>query len=92
MINTCFWVLIGAISGWIGYLLTRTDKSGPVRTYVSIGVMSGLVGGLLTCILGISETDSGIETFSLYSALVVSGVIVTVFAVFLILYRSTSSS
>lgn len=91
MINVFFWIGIGALSGWIGYLATRPSEKSPVMPYLAIGTVGGLVGGFVFRVFGLSEGSMTIDTGSIFNALLVSAMLVVAYVVFLNFFGKTSS-
>lgn len=49
MFEFALWVLFGAITGWIGSLITRTNEQGQsLAPFVLIGIAGAVLGGFIT--------------------------------------------
>ena len=92
MIDVIFWIVIGALSGWIGYLGTRTAEGDHILRYLMVGIIGGFLGGVATNSLGLSESVQGISVDSIFNALITSALFIVVFVVFLNFFGNTSSS
>jgi uncharacterized membrane protein YeaQ/YmgE (transglycosylase-associated protein family) len=79
MANILFWITVGALSGWIGYLATRTDQGGNPRTYLIVGVIGGLMGGLAAKILGFGDSSNALDSSSILNALITSALFIVVY-------------
>jgi uncharacterized membrane protein YeaQ/YmgE (transglycosylase-associated protein family) len=79
MFNILFWIIAGALSGWIGYLATRTDQGGQARIYLIVGIAGGLIGGLAANILGISDSSNTIDPNSILNALIASALAIIMY-------------
>jgi uncharacterized membrane protein YeaQ/YmgE (transglycosylase-associated protein family) len=92
MINIFFWIFIGALCGWIGYLATRTEQPGPVKAYLLIGTIGGLLGGLMARLLGFAGESGLVDSNSVFNAFITSALFIILFVVLLNFFKSTSSS
>lgn len=92
MLNGFFWIIIGALSGWIGYLATRTSEDGDIRPYIIVGIGGGLAGGISADLLGMSAGSEAIDPGSIFNALIVSAICISIFGVLLNFFGHTSSS
>jgi uncharacterized membrane protein YeaQ/YmgE (transglycosylase-associated protein family) len=92
MLNILFWIAIGALSGWIGYLATRTNEPGPIKIYLAVGSIGGLIGGLSAQALGFAESTASIDPTSILNALIASALLIVLFVAFLNFFGNASSS
>ena len=75
--NIIFWIVLGAISGWIANRIMGYRSSGWIKN-TFLGMVGALVGGFLINLIG----GAGITGFNLYSIFVaVIGAIITVYIV-----------
>jgi uncharacterized membrane protein YeaQ/YmgE (transglycosylase-associated protein family) len=82
MVNILFWIVVGALSGWIGYLATRSDEAGHPKTYLTIGMIGGLAGGFVARLMGMSDGGSGaLDPSSILNALIASALLIALFVV-----------
>jgi uncharacterized membrane protein YeaQ/YmgE (transglycosylase-associated protein family) len=71
-----FWIIFGAIAGWIASVVMKTDSSQGTMTDVIMGVIGAVVGGFLMGLVG----QSGVTGFNLYSLTVaVIGAVVVIY-------------
>lgn len=92
MINAIFWIIIGALSGWIGYLATRNSEKDHILPYMMIGMAGGLMGGGLYQILGLSDGSLAVDTGSIFNALIFSALLIAVYVILLNFFGGASSS
>lgn len=60
------WIIIGALAGWIGSMLTgRNEKMGAFAN-IAVGIIGGFIGGFVMSILG----GQGVTGFNIWSLLV----------------------
>ena len=52
MIEFLLWIFFGTLSGWIGYLVTRTSESSYAAPYIITGSLGAIVGGYATRDIG----------------------------------------
>jgi uncharacterized membrane protein YeaQ/YmgE (transglycosylase-associated protein family) len=60
-----FWIIIGAIAGWLASIVVRGGGYGLVGDIV-VGIVGAIIGGFLMSMLG----GSGVTGFNLYSIFV----------------------
>lgn len=76
--NIIFWVLLGALAGWIASMITGRDAAMGAGANIVVGILGAVIGGLLMNALG----GPGVTGFNLYSILVaIGGAIVLLFIV-----------
>lgn len=81
------WSAIGILSGWVGFLASRSDRSKKVQSYLLVGVAGAVIGGMTVEALGLSETVSSLDPISAFNALIVSGLFITFYIVIIIFFR-----
>jgi uncharacterized membrane protein YeaQ/YmgE (transglycosylase-associated protein family) len=91
MLNVLFWIIIGAVNGWIGYLATRTVEHGHPRPYIVVGMIGGMVGGMISRLLGMDETEFFIGPSSAFNALIFSALFVSLYVAVLNFFGKASS-
>lgn len=64
--NIIFWIIFGALIGWIATIITSTEKNHGVLGNVVIGIAGSVFGGFVINALG----GSDISSFNVYSLLV----------------------
>ncbi len=73
--NIIFWIVLGAISGWIASRIMGYRSSGWVKN-TFLGMVGAFVGGFVMNLIG----GAGITGFNLYSIFVsVIGAVITVY-------------
>lgn len=91
LIDIILWLIIGALSGWIGFAATRVDESlKGIGINIMLGIIGSLVGGIITTsLLG---PDAMIEagTIGAFGAFV-SSVLFIVVAAFANFFGKASS-
>lgn len=94
MINVVFWLLCGAMCGWIAYLATRTNEAvgqvGHLTFYMVLGTVGGLLGGVIGNNLG-RENLQGLDPGAVVVSLMLAAIFVTAGGLFLTFFESTSS-
>ena len=68
MTDVVFWVLFGALAGWIGSLVTGADEVRKVLTNAGLGVVGALIGGAIMRHTNIDERTAGLSMPSLLTA------------------------
>jgi uncharacterized membrane protein YeaQ/YmgE (transglycosylase-associated protein family) len=61
-----FWIVLGAIAGWIGSNIAGQGSRVNGWTNVAVGIVGAIIGGLIFNAFG----SSGVNGFNLYSILV----------------------
>ncbi|MEQ8190190.1 MAG: GlsB/YeaQ/YmgE family stress response membrane protein [Candidatus Eremiobacterota bacterium] len=73
--NIIFWIVLGAVSGWIASSIMGQNRSGWIKN-TFLGMVGAFVGGFVMNLIG----GAGITGFNLYSIFVsVIGAIITVY-------------
>lgn len=90
MFEFALWVLFGAITGWIGSLMTRTDNKGQIGPFVIIGIASAVLGGFITRNLATTEVVGALSWNPISLTMAFFTAIVSVVA--LSFFGKTSSS
>ena len=67
--NLIFWILLGALAGWIASMVTGRDAQMGAGANIVVGIVGAVIGGFLMNSLG----GSGVTGFNLYSVLVAVG-------------------
>jgi uncharacterized membrane protein YeaQ/YmgE (transglycosylase-associated protein family) len=76
--NIIFWVLLGALAGWIASMIMGRDASMGAGANIVVGIIGAVIGGLIMNALG----GPGVTGFNIYSILVaIGGAIVLLFLV-----------
>jgi len=76
--NIIFWVLLGALAGWIASMIMGRDASMGAGANIVVGIIGAVIGGLIMNSLG----GPGVTGFNIYSILVaIGGAIVLLFIV-----------
>ncbi len=76
--NIIFWVLLGALAGWIASMIMGRDASMGAGANIVVGIVGAVIGGLIMNSLG----GPGVTGFNIYSILVaIGGAIVLLFIV-----------
>lgn len=71
-----FWILFGAISGWLASVVMKTDSSQGTMMDIVMGIVGSVVGGFIMGLIG----QSGVTGFNLYSLFVaVVGAVVVIY-------------
>lgn len=60
------WIIIGALAGWIGSIITGKNSEMGAGANILVGIVGGFLGGFLVNLLG----GQGITGFNLWSLLV----------------------
>lgn len=76
--NIIFWVLLGALAGWIASMIMGRDASMGAGANIVVGIIGAIIGGLIMNALG----GPGVTGFNIYSILVaIGGAVVLLFIV-----------
>jgi uncharacterized membrane protein YeaQ/YmgE (transglycosylase-associated protein family) len=71
--NLIFWILLGALAGWIASMVMGRDAQMGAGANIIVGIIGAVIGGFIMNSLG----GSGVTGFNLYSVLVaVAGAVV----------------
>ena len=71
-----FWIIFGAIAGWIASVIMKTDSNQSTVSDIVMGVIGAIVGGFIMNLIG----QSGVTGFNLYSLVVaVTGAVVVIY-------------
>lgn len=74
--NFLFWIIFGAITGWLASLIMKTDYRQGLLGDIIMGIIGAVVGGFLMGLLG----ESGVTGFNIYSFIVaIIGAIVVIY-------------
>lgn len=79
MVELAIWVLFGMLSGWIGYLATRTEGKTDSRPFITVGIAGAVIGGFVTSRLGNDHNGLASNTDSLIYALTASIIFTALF-------------
>lgn len=78
LINIVFWVIFGALAGWLASIIMRTDASMGAGANIVVGIIGALIGGFVMNALG----GQGVTGFNIYSLLVaIGGAVILLFIV-----------
>lgn len=76
--NIIFWIILGALAGWIASMIMGRDASMGAGANIVVGIIGALIGGFIMNALG----GPGVTGFNIYSILVaIGGAIVLLFLV-----------
>jgi uncharacterized membrane protein YeaQ/YmgE (transglycosylase-associated protein family) len=76
--NLIFWVVLGALAGWIASMIMKRDSQMGAGANIVVGIVGALIGGFIMNSLG----GQGVTGFNLYSILVaIGGAVVLLFLV-----------
>jgi uncharacterized membrane protein YeaQ/YmgE (transglycosylase-associated protein family) len=67
--NILFWILFGALAGWVASIAMKTEATHGAITDILLGIVGAVVGGVLMNAVG----QSGVTGFNLYSLLIAIG-------------------
>jgi len=67
--NLIFWILLGALAGWIASMVTGRDAQMGAGANIVVGIVGAVIGGFIMNSLG----GPGVTGFNLYSVLVAIG-------------------
>ena len=80
------WIIIGALAGWIGSLITGNDKRMGAGMNILVGVVGGFIGGIIMSLIG----GYGVTGFNLWSLIVATiGAVVLLMVVNAVRRRSS---
>ena len=63
------WIIIGALAGWIGSMITGTNAQMGAFANIVVGIIGALIGGFLFNMLG-GEGFTGFNIWSLFVSIV----------------------
>ena len=63
------WIILGALAGWIGSIIMRTNAEQGVFANIIVGIIGAVIGGFVFGLLGGSSV-SGLNLYSLLVAVV----------------------
>lgn len=76
--NLIFWIVLGALAGWIASMIMKRDSQMGAGANIVVGIVGALLGGFIMNSLG----GEGVTGFNIYSILVaIGGAIVLLFIV-----------
>lgn len=61
-----WWILLGALAGWIASMVMDTNRSQGAFMNIAVGIVGALIGGFLFQTFG----EAGVTGFNLYSLVV----------------------
>ena len=67
--NLIFWILLGALAGWIASMIMGRNAQMGALANIIVGIIGALIGGFIMNSLG----GPGVTGFNLYSVLVAIG-------------------
>ena len=67
--NRIFWILLGALAGWIASMIMGRNAQMGALANIIVGIIGALIGGFIMNSLG----GPGVTGFNLYSILVAIG-------------------
>lgn len=67
--NLIVWLLVGAVSGWLGNLVVNKG-SGSLVTNIIVGIIGAFVGGFLFNQFGSGEQVTGLNVPSIFVAFI----------------------
>ena len=67
--NLIFWILLGALAGWIASMIMGRNAQMGALANIIVGIIGALIGGFVMNSLG----GPGVTGFNLYSVLVAIG-------------------
>lgn len=63
------WIIVGALAGWIGSMVTGTNEQMGAVANIVVGIIGALIGGFLFNLLG-GEGFTGFNFWSLFVAVI----------------------
>jgi uncharacterized membrane protein YeaQ/YmgE (transglycosylase-associated protein family) len=76
--NLIFWIVLGALAGWIASMLMGRNAQMGAGANIIVGIIGAVIGGFLMNAVG----GPGVTGFNLYSILVaIGGAVVLLFLV-----------
>jgi uncharacterized membrane protein YeaQ/YmgE (transglycosylase-associated protein family) len=75
------WIIIGALAGWIGSMITGTNAQMGAFANIIVGIIGALVGGFLFNLLG-GEGFTGFNFWSLFVSTFGAIILLTLIKVF----------
>lgn len=82
MVALLLWICFGVLSGWIGYLVTRSHEPRSKVPYLVLGTIGAILGGFVTRNIGVPSDGLVINPTSLLTALLTSMLCVVVISCF----------
>lgn len=78
MYNILVWIIIGALAGWVGSLIMKTDGQQGALANIAIGIVGALIGGFIFQAIGGSQGVTGLNLWSFLVALVGSLILIAI--------------
>src|SRR6266545_7360165 len=76
--NLIFWIVLGALAGWIASIIMGRNASMGAGANIIVGIIGAIIGGFLMNALG----GPGVTGFNLYSIIVaIVGAVILLFVV-----------
>jgi uncharacterized membrane protein YeaQ/YmgE (transglycosylase-associated protein family) len=75
------WIVLGALAGWIGSMITGTNAQMGAFANIMVGIIGALIGGFLFTLLGGSGVN-GFNFWSLFVAVVGSVILLAIVKIF----------
>ena len=63
------WIILGALAGWIGSMLTRNNANMGAVANIVVGIIGGFIGGLVMNLIG-GVGMTGFNIWSLFVAVI----------------------
>lgn len=87
MMDILIWVLVGALAGWIGSLIMKTDQQMGALANIAVGILGAFIGGWVIGLFGIAPAAGELNIASILTA--VLGAVILLWLVKLFRGRST---
>ncbi|HSD55993.1 MAG TPA: GlsB/YeaQ/YmgE family stress response membrane protein [Candidatus Saccharimonadales bacterium] len=73
-----FWIIFGALIGWIASVLQDKTDAKSIIIHMFIGIAGGLVGGRISYLLSTGAQDFDTGTTSIFAAVVCATLVVAI--------------
>jgi uncharacterized membrane protein YeaQ/YmgE (transglycosylase-associated protein family) len=76
------WLVIGALAGWIGSIITGTNERVSGWMNIVVGIIGAFIGGLVLQLLGAGTPSGGFNLASLLTAILGSVILLSLVRAF----------
>lgn len=67
--NIIIWLLVGALAGWIGSMIMKTDAQMGAIANIVVGIIGAFLGGWVVGLFGVEVADGALSIPSILTAI-----------------------
>lgn len=69
LMNIVVWLIVGALAGWIGSMIMKTDAQMGALASIVVGIIGAFIGGWVLSRLGVQVVEGQLSVPSILSAI-----------------------